>query len=341
MPVSASASAVTPPQSSSGPNFVPEPIPDAGPEAAAPVVTLPTAEQLTAPFAKTKAHGFVGVSFAGARELVPIVKGEGVDAAKPVLVASFTKLWTAVAALRLLSLDATIAEVLPSLAKRPWASSTLRELMTHTSLVPEFDEKGGYYRNADVDPADVLAAVTKYVPADWTEKRGVFKYRNAEFAIVGAMLAAHEKKSPGEVLASEVFARAGMKHAGLLGRTKPEGLDLSPMGAIRPQNFFTAGAGYASPEDLFAFFEALGTDALLAAEKRELLFTSSFGSWAYAFEGARMVERPGSFGNVRLFSAYYPDEKRAVIAWTGDGIDLPRPRAAAKGIGAALARLGR
>lgn len=65
--------------------------------------------------------------------------------------------------------------------------------------------------------------------------------------------------------------------------------------------------------------------------------------WAYSFARAdgsttRLVERPGSFGNVRLFPAFFPEERRAVVAWTSDGIDIARPRSG-KGIGFALARM--
>jgi hypothetical protein len=67
------------------------------------------------------------------------------------------------------------------------------------------------------------------------------------------------------------------------------------------------------------------------------------GCWSYPFakpEGGTttLIERPGSFGNVRLFSAFFPDEGRAIVAWTGDGIDIARPRTG-KGIGLSLARI--
>jgi CubicO group peptidase (beta-lactamase class C family) len=308
-----------------------------------------------APFRGTKAHGFVAMTNIDRRTSTPIVRGEPVDLAKPVLVASFTKLWTAVAALRMverkeLTLDETIKDVLPELASRPWASSTVRELLTHTSLVPDFDEKGGYYRHSDVDFSSPAAVLAKNVPRDWTEKRGIYKYRNAELAIVGAMLATRAKVPAARVLAREVFEPAQMKNAGLLGTSAvPPGLDLAPMGPIRPQNFFTAGAGYASANDLLAFFEALAGAELLSAPSKALLFDGAkergdgaLGCWSYPFARAdgtttRLVERPGSFGNVRLFAAFFPDEGRAIVAWTGDGIELLRPKAG-KGVGVALAR---
>jgi CubicO group peptidase (beta-lactamase class C family) len=322
---------------------------------------LPSAERLRLPFRGTKARGFVAMtSTDGAapiearRTAVAIGDGGALDLANPVLVASFTKLWTAVATLRMvergeLSLDDTVKDTLPELAARPWASSTIRELLTHTSLVPELDEKGGYYRRVDVDFSYPTTVLAKHVPRDWTEKRGVYKYRNSELALVGAILAQRSKLQAERVLAREVFEPAGMKHAGLLVTTAPRGLDLSPMGAVRPQNFFTAGAGYASASDLLSFFEALAGAALLTDASKALLFDGAaardrgaLGCWAYPFAredggATQLVERPGAFGNVRLFSAYFPEEKRAVVAWTGDGIQIARPRAG-KGIGFLLAR---
>jgi CubicO group peptidase (beta-lactamase class C family) len=323
-------------------------------EASAPpppiVVTLPPAKQLVAPFRGTKAHGFVAITVKSSHAIVPIVDGEPVDSKTPVLIASFTKLFTAVAALRMaargeITLDLTIKEALPALAKRPWSSATVRELLGHVSQVPEFDESRGYYRKSDVDLSDPVGAIHDWVPADWTEKRGIYKYRNAELAVVGAILATRAQKTEEEVLAREVFEPAGMKSAGLLGAKKPATLDMSPMGGIRPQNFFAAGAGYASADDLLAFFDALDGTALLDEASKKILFEgdaahgyASLGSWFYTFESKRMLERPGSLGNVRLFTAYFPDEHRAIVAWTPSGIDLPRPRASPKGVGAMLAR---
>lgn len=329
----------------------------------APPRPLPSVDHLLAPFRGTGAHGFVAMAStdrsapADARRIfASLAPGDTPDRARPVLVASFTKLFTAVATLRMvergeLSLDDTIAQRLPALAARPWAPSTIRELLTHTSLVPELDEKRGYYRRADVDftaPVTVLAA---NVPRDWVEKRGVYKYRNAEVALVGAILAARSELPAERVLQREVFDVAGMKHAGLLvdPHGAPPGLDLAPMGAIRPQNFFTAGAGYASAEDLLAFFDALAGSELLTEASKALLFDGAkergdgaLSCWVYPFAGAdggttTLVERPGSFGNVRLFTAFFPGERRAVVAWTGDGVEISRPRSK-KGIGPALAR---
>jgi CubicO group peptidase (beta-lactamase class C family) len=333
---------------------------DAAPSA--PRRPLPTAGRLIAPFRDTTAHGFVAITDTdpalhpnAPRVIAPLVKGESVDPTRPVLVASFTKLWTAVAALRMvergeLSLDETVKAVLPDLASRPWATSTLKELLTHTSLVPELDEKGGYYRRNDVDFSSPVTVLARHIPRDWTEKQGIYKYRNSELALVGAMLAERTKLPADRLLAREVWGPAGMAHAGLLVTADaPPELDLAPMGPIRPRNFFTAGAGYASVVDLLAFFEALAGDKLLTARSKALLFdgakergNGALGCWAYPFARASggttlLVERPGSFGNVRLFTAFFPEEQRAIVAWTGDGIDLARP-SKSKGIGAALAR---
>ena len=309
-------------------------LPDAGGRA------LPSREKVGA-LAK-KAHGMVGISDGRARVVVAD------DAARPVLVASFTKLFVAVATLRLVgrgvfSLDDTVKTLLPGLPARAWADSTVRELLTHTSRVPEFDEGSGYYRKSGVDfhsPVTVLGRELSTA----TEKRGVWKYRNAEFALLGAILQERGEKPAAEVLEEEVFRRAGMTHAGILVGRGPADLDLAPMGAIRPQNFFTAGNGYASMDDLLAFFDALGGETLLDAGGKATLFASrperhdgASGCWVYPFEGQLLVERPGGFGNVRLVSAFFPGERRAIVAWSKEAPDLGRP-SSAKSIAAALAR---
>ena len=362
-PPSEASSVVTPAAASLGrsPPTRPAAPPDGGAAELAPAVrALPSVEHLLAPFRGSKARGFVAmtnndrtVPSSARRTSASLAAGGSVDLAKPVLVASFTKLWTAIAALRMvergeLSLDDTVKGTLPELASRPWALSTVRELLTHTSLVPELDEKGGFYRRTDVDFSSPVAVLARHIPPDWTEKRGIYKYRNSELALVGAILAKRADLPAERVLAREVFEPAQMEHAGLLVAIRAPGVDLGPMGAIRPQNFFTAGAGYASASDLLAFFEALAGPELLRPGSKALLFDGdakrgygALGCWAYPFarpDGGttRLVERPGSFGNVRLFAAFFPDENRAVVAWSGDGIDIARPRTG-KGIGLALA----
>ena len=288
------------------------------------------------------------------RLFVPIGSSEPVAETRPVPVASFTKLWVAVAVLALvregkLTLDVTIRETLPELSARPWADSTVRELLTHTSRVPEFDEKGGFYGRADVDFSKPVDMLVMHLSREATEKRGVFRYRNAEFALLGAILAVREGKPAGAVLAQRVFEPAHMTRSGLLVGQPPPDLDLTPLGRVRSRNFFTAGAGYASPRDLIAFFEALAGDTLLDAPSRALLFAGStardggaFGCWAYPYDVADagtslLVERPGGLGNVRLVSTFLPRTGRAVVAFSSEPIDLGRPRT--RGIARSFARL--
>jgi len=282
------------------------------------------------------------------------VGAEEVSADRPVLVASFTKLWVAIAVLRFvereeLSLDDEVRTLLPTLATKAWSDSTVRELLHHVSRVPEFDEHDGYYAKPTIDfttPAPVLA---KNIGAG-TEKRGTWKYRNAEYALLGAILQERAGKPVADVLAHEVFEPAGMTHAGiLLQRGKPADLDMTVMGSVRPQNFFTAGNGYASANDLVAFFDALDAGKLANEESRALLFAgdpkanhAALGCWAFPFAQAEggttlLVERPGSFGNVRLETVYFPELHRAIVIWSGSPVDLGRPRTQAS-IAAALAR---
>lgn len=322
---------------------------DAAPEAAAtdaapavPPRPLPTEASIRAAFKGTSARGLVAIVGDGARASFPIDSTLSPD--RPVLVASFTKLWVAVATLRLvarkeLALDAEIRSVLPALASRPWADSTVRELLGHTSRVPELDN--GFFTRTDVDfthPASTLARELSSA----TEKRGVWKYRNSEYAILGAILEARSGATAAEALAKEVFGPSKMTRAGIAVKSgsseRPAAVDFGPMGRVRPENFFTAGNGYASANDLLSFFEALDGDKLLDAESKKLLFDgdprhdrAALGCWAYPYptsDGGTtlLVERPGSFGNVKLVSVFYPETHRALVFWTGDPIDVGKPR---------------
>ncbi|MDB4944428.1 MAG: beta-lactamase [Labilithrix sp.] len=321
---------------------------------------LPAPDVLAAAFKGTAARGFVAATMRGSdgvpvRALAPLGRGDARLAPDaPVPIASFTKLWTAVAALQLvaahrLELSMTIAEVLPALARRAWADSTLAELMSHTSRVPEFDEASGYFRKRDVSFEDPVAALERYVPRS-TEKRGVFKYRNAEYAIVGAMVAARAGKPLADVLQGSVFGPAKMTRSGLLVGSAEPAVDLHALGVVRAQNFFAAGAGYSTADDLLSFFEALGDATLLDAEQKKLLFDGqksrgygALGCWAYPFETAPgattlLVERQGALGDMKLFAAFAPEQRRAVVAWSSPSLDFDHPYLG-HGVGFQLARL--
>lgn len=320
---------------------------DAG-SVARPPRALPSAAHLAAALEGESVRGFIAMSN-GADHVYSAFAAES-SAEKPVWVASFTKLWTAIAVLRAVergtfSLDDDIATLLPDLKSKAWSDSTVRSLLGHVSRVPEFDDSAGYYAKVDVDFTVPVPVLAKYIGAG-TEKRGVWKYRNSEFALLGAILQAKAGSPAAEVLARDVWTPAGMTHAGLaVGRAMPPDVDVAPVGHLRPHNFFTAGAGYASANDLLAFFDALGAGKLLRADSRALLFSgsghdhASLGCWAFPFAGTLLVERPGSFGNVRLFTAFFPEENRAIVMWSGASVEVGRPRT--KGtLAAKLAGLG-
>jgi hypothetical protein len=140
------------------------------------------------------------------------------------------------------------------------------------------------------------------------------------------------------VLEKEVFTLAEMKHAGIVVKGRPADVDFVPMGRVRPENFFTAGNGYASVNDLLSFFEALDRDTLLGADSKKLLFEgrpnhdrAALGGWAYEYptgDGGTtlLVERPGSFGNVKLVTAFAPERHRAIVFWTGEPLEVGKPR---------------
>jgi putative membrane protein len=317
-------------------------VPAAAPPASAPLDSpaeepLPEDAKVVAAFGSNRPRGFVAVTSGHTHKVISLA-GELDD--RPVAVASFTKLWVAVAVLRLVergvvALDDPLRAHLPALASRRWADATLRELLTHTSPVPELED--GFYGRPGVDFTDPIAVLAKAIPRDAVEKRGVYKYRNAEFALLGAVLQERSGMPAADVLAREVFAPAKMTRSGLWVTAPPADLDRPSLGGVRPANFFTAGAGWSTAHDLLAFYEALANDALLTAASKARLFEGAssrswgaFGCWAYpvAVDGGRMslVERSGSFGNVRLTSIFYPESGRAIVAWSGEPIDFGRPR---------------
>jgi hypothetical protein len=143
-----------------------------------------------------------------------------------------------------------------------------------------------------------------------------------------------------------------MTRSGILIGGVPADVDARSLGTVRAQNFFAAGAGTSTPEDLLAFFEALAGDALLDEPSRHLLFDGvksrgygALGCWAYPFatadagaEPTLLVERQGALGGMKLFAAFLPGSRRAVVAWSSTSVAFDHPYLG-RGVGHALATL--
>jgi D-alanyl-D-alanine carboxypeptidase len=138
-------------------------------------------------------------------------------------IASVAKAFSGAVALHLvqageLSLDSTIAEVVPSLPKA-WYQVTLRQLLHHTSGVPDYTKSKGFIKQATTDPRGFVSP-TKVI--SWVRKDPLvfkpdskYEYSNTDNIVVGLMVEAVTGESYAEALQRIVFGPAGLTQTSL------------------------------------------------------------------------------------------------------------------------------
>jgi D-alanyl-D-alanine carboxypeptidase len=134
---------------------------------------------------------------------------------------SITKSFTAALAVRLarrglIELDAPVTDVLPELALAP--EVTVRTLLDHTSGItdPDANELVARFR---ADPAHRFSTeeLIGFAQLPTTGPVGEFRYANANYHLVGALIERVTGRDFADVLRSEILDVAGLEHTYLVG----------------------------------------------------------------------------------------------------------------------------
>lgn len=192
-------------------------------------------------------------------------------------IASVSKAFSGAAALALVSdgrlgLDDTIGERLPELPRR-WHAVTLRQLLNHTSGLPDFTGTRAFARRVIARPMDPpapreLLAFAAHRPLQF-RPGSRYRYSNSDNIAVGLMIEAVAGRSYPKVLRQKVLRPLGLGRTGLR------------RGVALPRPFIN---GYARDGDR------------LVDVSEEI----AFGGYAWASGG--MVSSPGNLG--RFVRAY-------------------------------------
>lgn len=227
-------------------------------------------------------------------------------------IASLSKMFTAVAVLQLveagtIALDDPLAKFIPEYPKPIAERVTIRHLLTHTSGI-ELDDDKDY--NAEAQKTRSVEALLKvhlkYVPKlknfEAFVPPGSFDYTNEGYDLLGVILERVTKKSFHDVLATSVFARAGMTStvgydietiipnaaegycmregatgAYVLGAPRKNTLWLSYATTPAGDHFSTAG-------DLIRFADALQRHKLMGTKMTELATSTPGPGYGHGFE---------------------------------------------------------
>ena len=252
---------------------------------------------------KSRAQGLVGDGYPAALAAVTDAKGEsaGVAVGKgsletgqappmdgEVRIGSNTKTFVAVVVMQLVQegkvgLDEPIETYLPGLIKGEGIDGsriTVRQLLQHTSGLPDFDETlfgttdVFQYRHHYVTPRDVLdSALSK--PAQF-EPGAQWKYTNTNYIVLGMLIERVSQRPVGEQIDERIVKKLGLSHTYFpapgeekIRGTHPQGYHLSAGGKLKditemdPAWGWAAGAMVSTPSELNTFFQAVFDGRLL------------------------------------------------------------------------------
>ena len=316
---------------------------------------------------KSRAQGLVEAGYPAALAAVSDSKGEsaGVAVGKgsletgqappmdgEVRVGSNTKTFVAVVVMQLVQegkvgLDEPIETYLPGLIKGEGIDGsriTVRQLLQHTSGLPDFDETlfgttdVFQYRHHYVTPRDVLdSALSK--PAQF-EPGAQWKYTNTNYIVLGMLIERVSQRPVGEQIDERIVKKLGLSHTYFpapgeekIRGTHPQGYHLNGEGKLAditemdPAWAWAAGAMVSTPSELNTFFQAVFDGRLLSQasidEMKKGVDTGAGG----AVYGLGLIGTPLSCGGTswghnggihgyRTYDAVGPDGTAVTVAVT-------------------------
>lgn len=257
-------------------------------------------------------------------------------------IGSISKHVTAVALLQLwergrVDLDASVGTYLDDIPEL-WKPVTLRQLLTHTSGVPDYEEAGGYgvYETSPT-PAEVYAIVADR-PLDF-EPGTRWSYSNTGYFLLSLVVQRVSGERFGDYLREHLFEPLGMHHT-FMGGYAPAGATLAQgcrpgqgEGAARidvlpiaEASTFGAGGISTTLADWALWDEALFDGRILTPRAMELLLTPqhladgsdtgyAFGLGREDFRGAPRVAHSGQTQGFTADYAHYPEPDFSVITF--------------------------
>lgn len=251
-------------------------------------------------------------------------------------IGSTTKLFTAVAVMQLvddgkLALDAPVSRYLD--CPPHWNRITIRQLLTHTSGIPNLSLDSGYWRTTarlEHQPEELVAPV-RTRPLDF-EPGTRFVYNNTGYNLLGLVIEKVSGKGYYDFIDARIARPLGLKHT-LAGTDKQlipglvTGYQSGPKPAwlLSTSNFYAAGGLVSTVDDLAAFMLALQAGKLVSPAGLGLINTShvlpdgketgyGLGTWVRKLGGKRLVGHGGYFFN--FYSQLEMDIDSGIVAVT-------------------------
>jgi D-alanyl-D-alanine carboxypeptidase len=220
-----------------------------------------------------------------------VSRGGAPRASDHMRIASVAKAFSGAVALNLvragrLSLDDTIAQRLPGMPAA-WGAVTVRQLLNHTSGVPDYTKSKGFAAQAEKNPRGF---VSPEGVIDWVRREGLvfapgskYEYSNTDNIVVGLIVEAITGEPYGKALQDVVFGPARLRQTSFPTRrialpkpfihgylVAPGEKDTDVTAFLSPSGAWASGAIVSTPRDLNAFIRAdLGLRFFDRAQQQE------------------------------------------------------------------------
>lgn len=264
-------------------------------------------------------------------------------------IGSISKQFVAVAVLMLaeegaLGLDDPVQAHLPEIPSE-WYGTTVRQLLTHTSGIPDYEEIATYdvYQHRLTPEAVLRLAQSR--PVDFAPGTG-FYYSNTGYFLLSRIVERVEGHPLGDVLAARLFEPLGMTQTRLAdpwaiiphraaGYWVDKADTLINRWATEPSSTLGAGGLLSSVGDLAVWDAALDGEGLLSAASKEAMWTPArladgsdlrradgrpvaygFGWFLDPLGGLRAQHHSGQVAGFVAYFARFPDQDAAVIVLT-------------------------
>lgn len=255
-------------------------------------------------------------------------------------IGSMTKQFTAMAILRLakdgkLSLDEPISDFVETMPPT-WRGITLRQLLTHTSGIPNYGSLPDWAKQTWMDrsPEDLIDFLRDR-PLDFAPGTK-FEYDNSGYVILGLIVQKVSGQSLSDYLSAHVFNPLGMKHTGFIGDQvlphRASGYEHDGgrllgdlwVAAIRDSG---AGGMYSTADDLLRWDQALYEPKDLGLADLKPMFVDYGHGYGFGYvidkqEGHPLWWHNGHWAGFSSIIARYPEDQLTVIVLSNDG-DAP------------------
>lgn len=275
-------------------------------------------------------------------------------------IASVAKAFSGAVALNLvragrLGLDETIAQRLPGSMPAAWGAVTVRQMLNHTSGLPDYTKSEGFAEQAEKSPRGYVSPrkVIDWVRNDPLEfvPDSKYEYSNTDNIVVGLIVEAVTGEPYGKALEKVVFGPARLRQTsfptrrialpnpfihGYIVQPGEQPADVSEF--LSPSGAWASGAIVSTPRDLNAFIRAdLGLRFFDRAQQRQQMKfwpggessppgpgrnSAGLALFRYQTKCGTVYGHTGNFPGYTQFAAATADGSRAVTT----SLNIPAPK---------------